>query len=682
MGMLALPRTERSAIAVTARGYGGEARVVEPRSTGSTTLSIELLPGGSFTGVVLDHRGDPRAGAEVHAAGSTATTRADGSFRIDDLPTGWDHHWGSARLEGEAYIQFGLPSFRPGEHRRTTVRMPEPTTIVGRATYVDGSTASGLTVRLDRFDDSKGETSTDDDGRFAFREIDPDASAVVVGDADGRVLRDVDLGRVLPGGTIEVPVVVPRPSSGRRYLHVRVTGADGKPVKHARVSATAPSMPKPRFFSRGMHANTDVKGMATLEVEVDVVELTVRRERRIREYAQTVSVPPEGAVVDVVLAATREISGRIVDPFGRATPGRVWLLPDDDESRELARSSRRDSMPLDLSLAGDQSSRGGAFRFRHVPEGSYLLFYAGTRRTSSSEHTGPWDYTRVSSGTRGLWLRVPPIPSRGPQRFEVELLEESGEPARERSIWLQFEEDGKFRGFAILDAVNGRVGRYGTVEERAVWPGTYDVVVLPGHRHVADPVPGQGIANAGAYRWTVRRRLGRQIEGRVTDAMGRPLPGASVVAGPSGWIRGRKSPSRVVATGLDGEYVLSGLDDGEWEVSARAPPFVHTRDLVRVGAGSVARLDVRLGLGGRLEVWPTERRNAPESLAVTLRPAGSESAEDVRGVGDGYVEPWVEAAWLAVGDYEVVVSVGGREVVRKGVTVRAGEATVVLVPPE
>src|SRR5262245_18602328 len=94
------------------------------------------------------------------------------------------------------------------------------------------------------------------------------------------------------------------------------------------------------------------------------------------------------------------------------------------------------------------------------------------------------------------------------------------------------------------------------------------------------------------------------LAGRATDEAGGSLPGVTVEA------RGPALPSGLASTtDRSGDYVLSGLLTGSYEVSFRIPNFASvTRRGVAVSDGGVSRVDAVLSLAVRADVVVTAKK--------------------------------------------------------------------------
>jgi len=98
-----------------------------------------------------------------------------------------------------------------------------------------------------------------------------------------------------------------------------------------------------------------------------------------------------------------------------------------------------------------------------------------------------------------------------------------------------------------------------------------------------------------------------QINGRLVDQTGVPLPGATVVVEGAG-------QRRSATTASDGSYVVSGVPSGQVTVTAQLPGFVALRQMLQFDQGG-RQVDMTLEVGGMTETVTV----AAESPTVNTR---------------------------------------------------------------
>ena len=124
---------------------------------------------------------------------------------------------------------------------------------------------------------------------------------------------------------------------------------------------------------------------------------------------------------------------------------------------------------------------------------------------------------------------------------------------------------------------------------------------------------------AGQASASVEQTSGATIQGSIQDESGGVLPGATVTA--TSLQTGR---SRSVVTGGRGDYQISGLDAGEYEVLSVLPGFRGQPATVTVGGVGTTTLDIVLVIAPIAETVTVMRTDqelsaVPQSVAVVQR---------------------------------------------------------------
>ncbi len=227
--------------AITAVKEGYYWPIVNFRSSDDTAkVKVEIRPGGTLKGRVLDEEGKPIPGAWVGTRNSGyfpsqhAKTDADGRFALPGLDP--DAKLAvSASADGYDYLSDQPVTFAAGQREAQvefTLKKTKRRTISGRVTKPDGSPIEGAKVAYGDGTHYVNYVSvkTDKDGKYEIKDAGVEASLVVVA---GRwlapVYKDVEADK-----DVTMDFVV-KPGHG---VKGRVEDEDGKPVAHALVSGS------------------------------------------------------------------------------------------------------------------------------------------------------------------------------------------------------------------------------------------------------------------------------------------------------------------------------------------------------------------------------------------------------------------------------------------------------------
>lgn len=203
-----------------------------------------------------------------------------------------------------------------------------------------------------------------------------------------------------------------------------------------------------------------------------------------------------------------------------------------------------------------------------------------------------------SSTTRGI---PPPVATReraestAPENAPGNSAGESGaailvrvlDEATDRPL-LQERVDTLLRGSGVLRSQSASTDANGSFEIRAVPPGTYTLQTrhadyLPDVRRVRIPAPPSAGADGAesAVEVVVHLRPGEVLAGTILDREGRPLAEAVVRLS---LVLGDSLDHAVETTAEDGTFLISGLRDGRWRVSAAKQGYRRTSALVEIPA--------------------------------------------------------------------------------------------------
>ncbi|HZE30351.1 MAG TPA: MFS transporter [Actinoallomurus sp.] len=251
-----------------------------------------------------------------------------------------------------------------------------------------------------------------------------------------------------------------------------------------------------------------------------------------------------------------EIGGRISGAGGAPLPGAVITLVELG-GRQLGR----------VTTAAD-----GSYALGVPATGSYVLIAAadGHQPQAATVTVGdePLFYELALSGTSGLT---------GVVRSAV-----TGEPVAAATVVVT-----DLRGEVVASTETDQDGRFSVNE---LVSGTVTLVVsADGHRPSAVPVK---VSGQGTTEHDVELRAGGRLKGTVrAGAENTPLGDARVAL-----VNAAGTTVAVTTTGADGEYAFTGLDKGEYTVTASA--YQPATTTMTIDGTDQAMIDLRLGHSG------------------------------------------------------------------------------------
>ncbi|HTY42350.1 MAG TPA: carboxypeptidase regulatory-like domain-containing protein [Thermoanaerobaculia bacterium] len=624
---------------------------------------IVLARGAAITGVVHDDQGAPIPGASVSALGEgldprQTNTDGSGAFRLDDLVKGRPLML-AANAPGYGFTSRSVTAPAEG----ITVVLGKTGTIRGRV--VDAATGAPVTTfsvgaspaaRGRRgpgvFGGAPSQAQYSEDGTFEVT-VAPGTWNVRAA-ADGYRPADIANLDVDAGQTKEGVEIALKRGGG---LTGHVTDTRGNPVSGASIACcdAASARPGAAFGGDGSGptATSDGDGHFALDGLPDGhATLTVTHP----DYVTTSRDVDPAATADVVIQVSSgaEISGTVVSSdAGQAVPGAsVTLNPEGDSGTAVGASQTA------------QSDGGGGFRFDHLTAGRYRLT-AQTKTASSTPQDlvvadgQPMDGVRVAVATgvevdgavTGLpagqlggvnisasatgfngsavtaddgtftltsvpegVLRVTASTSMPSVRTVAKTIETSADQSP-MSVELAFQGASRLSGqvtrggqplsqFSITAVPNppdGSGRRYtamsdgsGRYDIENMTDGSYDVTVIGTDNPYRTTIAVSGDTNGDIAMPAAT------ISGIVTDsASGAPLEGATVQAQ-----TGAEATSQAIkraTTDSTGAYSLSGLDPGDYQVSARKDGYQLKTQALTLG-GDPATLDLALDPGAGLSI--------------------------------------------------------------------------------
>lgn len=572
-------------LAVRARGFAPLTvpALAIPAGKGTTDLgTVQLAPGGTIHGVVVDPQGEPVADAEVQPWGAERAgvmiragrasddgpapvfTAADGTFTLEDLAPG-------AALD----LVVTHPGYGPGAAPGVAVPSETPVRVVlqpaarvsGHVTGPDGKPVAGATVALRESATQvvgnpfshptrkAHEGVTDDDGAFSFPDVSPGPFQIIA-TAPRHQRAELRGLEVKPGQDLSgLAILLPAGAT----VEGKVLAPDGQPLEGADVSVADTSINGLPGFSF-QSATTDADGQYRIEGISPGPHTLEARAAGYRRAVRDVEATVEPRRVDFQLDRGLEVSGRVVDDAGSPVP----------DARVFISGGTAGSFQSVVISAGD-----GAFRIPSVEDGTYSLRAA--KKGYSAGHIEQ-DVTVAGAPVSGIELRLSP----------------TGEGAiTGRLTGLAFSQLASVRLRVNSSLAFGTVDAEGGYRIEHVSPGTWTVqATVPDTPLHAE---GQVTLEEGATeaRLDLRFGGGHTLSG-VVLRNGEPYAGAALVLMRSG-------TSLRAATDYQGEFRFEGIEDGTYELQAGTGSGVWHHEEVDVSGDQTLRVELRtVSLSGRV----------------------------------------------------------------------------------
>jgi protocatechuate 3,4-dioxygenase beta subunit len=580
--------------AQSAEMFGGP--VAHALSDESPPAVIRVRKGAVVTvDVVSEVSGKPLGGAVVKIGRATATTGGDGRAVVRGVATGWGSIEARAAKHAVGRQLLQIPD-SPGVEISARIALRAGAKVTGVVVDAGGKPVEGARV-----------TSRDVAELVALESPDDGAPT----DAQGRfTLEGVGAGsRVFSAHHKAYPQATSEPmaTDGEHALNgVRIqfaaaaelagkvvdTGA--KPVPWARVRALASDGAGGRAAVAGEDGRFTLRGLPRGKLRV-VAEAETASSKVVE-----VDLGQAPAELELVLDVTGQIAGVVVDDAGEPVPEvHVAAAPD-------VLGGAKD---LDLRGGGDAATDGaGRFAIRGLVDGSYRMYVSrgggptGWGHKSTAAKTGQLDVRLVLSADGGLKGRVAYVEGGAVTSFSVATGYPPGVPV--------ISADG---GFTIP----------------AVPAGRYDVTVRGGD--FAEAVLKDVVVAPGQTKdlGTISVKRGRQVSGRVLDANGAPVAGATVAAAAQllgdgkslvadlGGGAGEMQGLRRTTSGEDGGYTLRGIvENRDLVLAADHPSAGRSRGVpIKPGQGSPT-IDLTLAPTGGVRGKVTLGGKPAASVAV------------------------------------------------------------------
>jgi large repetitive protein len=662
---------------------------------------VDLAPGATLAGRVVDAAGTSVAGAEVvataqlgrgadgalEAAPVRTTTAADGSFRL----VGVSAVGNALRVDGAGAMPAELRGVRPGALRAPVV-LGAGVAVSGRVRRPDGTTpAAGALVRL------TGAVTT------RWVEAGADGSFTIPGAPPGPATVEADAGEA---GYLERPgVLAPLPAGKSLDLVLRppsalagrtVDATSTRPV--ARVRITLHGTGREQVARSGPDGSYAFPGLPPGSWQVRADE--PRYVAWVRAGVPVRSGETRTLEIPLVLGAT--LSGRVVDEASRPVAAAVGsLAPSGPVSpQRLLRRLRATEPPAfktrpDGSFVATRLSPGeGQILTVSHPDFERATL-GGLSLAAGAVKTGVTVVLRQGAVVAGVVKDGQGLPIAGAKaELRASFPFAGGRGARGPIRALATPSGGS--GGDRRSAASGKDGAFAI---RGVAPGEY-VLTVTAAGYASERVDPVKVPAAGpAARVEVTLAPGAAISGRVAFRSGLGAEGFRVFVGTPGRPRFAPPPPDDPATGSDGAFTLDGLKPGEsYDLQVVGPngPGEGKHDVVApasdvqivvTGSGRITGATVDATSGNPITdfqvAWAADRGGGRPGMLMMLGGRGGGQPVEVQSDDGSFALENVPA-----GTWSVVVSVRGYQpahtggvvveegATRAGVVVRAARGTV------
>lgn len=474
--------------------------------------------------VVAKTTGAPIANAKVEIDARELLTNASGMLRARGLdPTG-ERFTVSAEGYGTWRGELELDTEHPTATKEMTVALASGAPVSGIVVDERGERVPEASVSIDALGGNWNDAvSANERGEFTIPAIAPGKHALHASSSFHLAKPDkiIDHDGTKPTTGVVLQVTVGAELAGR------VVDAAGRPVAGASIrgAATADTDADGRFLATGL----------------DPGELAVFAYVDHRASAETKVVMVTGERTEVELVVRdSSLAGRVVDKHG--TPiadAQLWARATDESNTFYA-----------------STDEYGKFDFGGMPPGEYGVI---AQREEEANRRLPDDGQVVyRTGRRDVEIVLPGLAT---VTGRVVL---DGAPVRYFGVMITKAPSSLYS--ERITTVNDDAGAFA---QKDIAPGTWSVVIVgPGF---ASKIIDNVVANDGRTTdlGTIVVDRGRTLVGRVTDARGRPVAGALVVAGESlgsvasDRIDQRQQGDTTDRTDANGRYELAGLPDSD-----------------------------------------------------------------------------------------------------------------------
>lgn len=617
---------------------------VEIAATPTDLGKIALEPGATLQGRVVSRQGRPIAGATVSAwlqngdpdSDGTATTSADGAFRLDDLSAGAGFDLTVTR---KGYAEKLVPGVRVPTAQALEIVIEEAARISGRVLGADRQPLENATVAIEpqaslapesgNFLRGPGPASgrTDGAGEFDLEDVPPGPLRLSVA-AEGWKPKELEGLEVGPGESIrDLEIVLERGAA----IAGRVLDAQGRPASEAFLAVQDPG------GRTNVSAQTDGDGRYRLEgVEPGLRQVEVRWSGR--NLTRELEVAPGENYLDLRFEGGTQVSGRVIDSAGSPIAGAQVALVSPAGLMRMAAST--------------ETVADGTFRLADVLDGSYQL------RAEAQGYA-----TSVSDRT----VEVAGAPVSG---LEVQL--SAGATLRGRLIGLQAEEAAGAQISAVLMTKRlfaaGIVRSDGSYEIKGLAPGDWMVSALAGGsgRTAQEPIAIGGGATEELL--DLEFKAGLRLTGTVLRG-GQPVAGIHVSVHPL-----EAGSGGMATTDHEGRFEFTGLDPGPHQISVALTSGSSQSETITLATDDDVLIEIDTSrLAGHVIDASTAQPIA--GAAVSLELLDRAAGDDVPVLGSGEATDstgFFRIEEAAGGSYRLRAEKDGYAAVELPLTVTAG----------
>lgn len=608
---------------------------------------IRMRQGGRVEVTVIAAASDrPISGATVQLRAAdlqTATSDGDGKARFRGVVSGWLVVAASAPGYGTGKLALMMPG-SAGAELKAEIKLEAGFSIAGTVVDPDGKPVAKARVMaqsgelIATADPRYDGVVTGADGTFELRNV-AAGRVHLVAHHDEYVAGSAEidnLGNDVKGVTIEL-----KPGG---VIAGKVVSESGAPVPWASIVAR----PKGGLNNRQLAGQTrggrsDKDGAFELKgLPRSQLNLVASTDEASSELVAVDLSGRERAEVEVVLSITGSIAGKVVDGEGEPVAEvQVVLMPDWTSGLDQERFALR-------NVQTRTTGGGGDFRFGGLEKGKFIL-----RPGRDTSNPAFWQSGGTPARTGDTDVELKLLADGG---VKGKVISARGEPITSFSVVV-----GYPPGHPVVDPD-------GAFELDGLAAGEFDLKITGAdfaEKTVADVViePGE-VRDVG----TIKVALGRTLSGRVVDASGSPVAGATVAVGKQ--LLGSSSSITMARQGIsdemmglrratsasDGSYRVRGLGQDELVAAAEHPESGRSRPFTLPAEQAAITHEFRLVPTGAV-FGTVKKGDAPLSgVNVLATPEGAHRQVAVTQADDKGAYRFDR---LSAGRYQISAMVGG-----------------------